>query len=129
MNRFAKRLGLSDPCALATPPTTDTSGSRHRARDRDSHFFAQSGNFGFQLVDSSIHHVPILDQGFAAGEHGNSRNADDFKTAFRTAAVQSFDSGSDSISYSRGSLLMGWLWVVPGCKHRHAFLLNVGGLT
>ena len=43
----------------------------------DPQFLAEHGNFGFQLMDSSVFHVTVCDQGFTTGEHGDSYDADD----------------------------------------------------
>ena len=45
----------------------------------DPQFLAEHGNFGFQLVDSCVFRIAILDQGFTASEHSDSHDADDIE--------------------------------------------------
>ena len=40
-------------------------------------FLSEQGQFGFQLMDPGHFDVAVLDQGFAANEHGDSHDADD----------------------------------------------------
>ena len=45
----------------------------------DPQFLAEHGDFGFQLVDSRVFRIAILDQSFAPSEHRDSNDADDIE--------------------------------------------------
>ena len=52
----------------------------------DPQFLAEHRDFGFQLMDSGVSRITILDQRFAASEHGDSYDADDIQ--YRTSNVR-----------------------------------------
>ena len=52
----------------------------------DPQFLPQHGNFGFQLVDSGVFRMAILDQSFTASEHGDSHDPDDIEHRISSAS-------------------------------------------
>ena len=65
-------------------------GDTLHASTVDPQFLAEHGNFGFQLVDSRIFRIAILDQGFTASEHGDSNDADDIQDGTSNIGVPVF---------------------------------------